>query len=189
MDEIAKKTGGYGVIWEDILSDKEVDDIIELAKNYGQVRASTLDKKTAGRKSDVKWIGNNINSRWLYEKVSNAAKTINDELYNFELTGAQPFQYTIYDSDEEGEYEWHNDTILVGDDSIRKISVIILLSDKNEFSGGSFLVAPDGGRPKEILMKKGRMVVFPSWIPHCVTPVLEGKRTTLVMWLYGKRFK
>ena len=181
LNEIAKKSGRYGVVWEDLLTEIEIQAIHNLAENYEKVKAVTLDEKSTARKSHAKWIG--------YDEVTNATKSINDELYQFELTGGQPFQYTIYDSAEGGEYEWHQDTMAVGDDSIRKISVVILLSDKAEFSGGSFLVAPDGGKPKEILMKKGRMVVFPSWIPHCVTPVLEGKRISLVMWLYGKRFK
>ena len=189
LDEIAKKAGSYGVVWEDLLNTEEVNSIHKLSENYGEVRAVTLNKNITARKSNAKWIGYDEKSKWLYDKVISAAKSFNDELYNFELSGAEPFQYTIYDSSEEGEYDWHNDIMQVGDDSVRKISVVILLSDKSEFSGGSFLVAPDGNKPKEVLTKRGRIVLFPSWIPHCVTPVLEGKRISLVMWLYGKRFK
>jgi PKHD-type hydroxylase len=194
MDEIHQKSGKYSVLWEDLLSDLEVEKIHELSKKYEKVRASTInseygidDSKT--RRSDAIWIPYDENSKWLYDKVSKAAKDLNDEVYGFELLGGEPFQYTIYDSDEEGEYDWHNDTMDCGNDNVRKVSVIVLLSNKSEFSGGSFLVAPNGGKPKEILMKKGRMIVFPSWTPHCVTPVLEGVRISLVMWLYGKRFK
>lgn len=193
IDEMSKKTGQYGVLWEDLLSDSEVEKIHELAKKYEIVRAKTLNDEFGKndshiRKSDARWIGYDENSKWLYDKVSSRAKELSDDIYGFELLGAQPFQYTIYNSEEEGEYDWHQD-VLACDDNIRKVSVVILLSDKNEFSGGSFLVSPDGSKPKEILMKKGRMVVFPSWTPHCVTPVLEGVRVSLVMWLYGKRFK
>lgn len=194
LDEMEKESGQYGVLWEDLLSDIEVQKVHELAKKYEKVRAVTTGSKygkddSYQRRSDAHWIAYDENSKWLYEKVSKAAKALNDEVFGFELTGGQPFQYTIYDSAEEGEYEWHNDTMDCGDDNVRKVSVVILLSDKTEFSGGSFLVAPHGGKPKEILMKKGRMIVFPSWTPHCVTPVLEGVRISLVMWLYGKRFR
>jgi PKHD-type hydroxylase len=189
MNEIEKRAGGYGVIWEDLLNEFEVQSIHKLAENYNKVRATILVENSTARKSNAKWIGYDEKSKWLYDKVTNAVKEINAELFQFELSGAQPFQYTIYDSTEEGEYDWHNDTMSTENDGVRKLSVVILLSDKNEFSGGSFLISPAGGKPKEILMKMGRMVVFPSWIPHCVTPVLEGKRISLVMWLYGKRFK
>ncbi len=189
MSEIDKKAGGYGVVWEDILNDTDVNAIHELANNYNKVRATTLVENLNVRKSDAIWIGYDNQSKWLYDKVTNAAKSLNNELFEFELLGAQPFQYTIYESYEEGEYDWHCDSLVDKDGNIRKLSIVILLSDKNEFSGGSFLVSPTGGKPKEILMKKGRMIMFPSWVPHCVTPVLEGKRTSLVMWLYGKKFK
>jgi PKHD-type hydroxylase len=194
IDEMSKKSGQYVVLWQDLLSDIEVEKVHELAKKYKKERAKTLNVEFGKidsniRRSDARWIKYDENSKWLYEKVSSSAKAINDEVYGFELIGAQPFQYTIYDSSEEGHYDWHQDVIDCDNNNIRKISVVILLSDKTEFSGGSFLVSPDGNKPKEILMKKGRMIIFPSWIPHCVTPVLEGVRVSLVMWLYGKRFK
>jgi PKHD-type hydroxylase len=189
MNEIDKKSGGYGIIWEDLLNEFEVQSVHKLAENYNKVRATTLIENSTARKSNARWIAYDEKSKWLYDKVTNAVKEINTELFQFELSGGQPFQYTIYDSTEEGEYDWHNDTMSTENDGVRKLSVVILLSDKNEFSGGSFLISPAGGKPKEILMKMGRMVVFPSWTPHCVTPVLEGTRISLVMWLYGKRFK
>ena len=189
LNEIDKKSGGYGIIWEDLLNEFEVQSVHKLAENYNKVRATTLIENSTARKSNAKWIAYDEKSKWLYDKVTNAVKEINTELFQFELSGAQPFQYTIYDSTEEGEYDWHNDTMSTENDGVRKLSVVILLSDKNEFSGGSFLISPAGGKPKEILMKMGRMVVFPSWTPHCVTPVLEGTRISLVMCLYGKRFK
>ena len=194
LNQMEKETGQYGVLWEDLLSDIEVQKVHELAKKYEKLRATTLISKygkddSNQRRSDVRWIEYDETSKWLYEKVSTAAKALNDEVYGFELTGGQPFQYTVYDSAEEGEYDWHQDIMGCGNDNIRKVSVVILLSDKTDFSGGSFLISPNGGKPREILMKKGRMILFPSWTPHCVTPVLEGVRISLVMWLYGKRFK
>jgi PKHD-type hydroxylase len=194
IDEMNKNLAQYGVCWEDLLTDLEVNKVHELSKKYDKVRATTVSAElnitdTSHRKSDVKWIAYDENSKWLYEKVTKAVRNLNDEIYGFELSGAKPFQYTIYNSEEEGEYDWHNDIINVTNDDVRKLSVVILLSDNEDFYGGSFLVSPDGGKPRQLLMKKGRMIVFPSWIPHCVTPVLEGVRTSLVMWVHGKRFK
>jgi PKHD-type hydroxylase len=179
----------YGATFEDLLTENEVNDIIKIFEKYKTVRGATLsDEASKSRRSDIAWIGNSDETLWIYNKITNAARSINNELYNFDLVGAEPIQYTKYQSSENGEYDWHKDTAMIGD-NIRKLSIIILLSDKQEFSGGSFLISPEGGKPTEILMKKGRMIVFPSWIPHCVTPVLEGTRRSLVMWLYGKKFK
>jgi PKHD-type hydroxylase len=178
----------YDVVWEDLLCKREIEDIHALAQNLDVVRGETIHDELKIRKSNIRWLGYNKETKWVYDKVSNAAKTINDENFKFELLGTEPFQYTEYDSNELAEYGWHID-LLDNSQSVRKLSVIILLSDKNDFSGGSLLVSPTGATPKELLMKPGRMVVFPSWMPHCVTPVLEGKRVSLVMWLYGRRFK
>jgi PKHD-type hydroxylase len=191
VDDKFKKEGQYGILWEDLLSNSDIEKIHSLSNNYESIRGKTLSENLSEyhRKSDVIWIPYNENSKWIYDKVTKAARNLNDEIYGFEIAGAQPFQYTIYNSEEEGEYDWHNDILSISKDTVRKLSVIILLSDNKDFYGGSFLVCPDGGKPKQIPMKKGRMIVFPSWIPHCVTPVLEGVRISLVMWLYGKRFK
>jgi PKHD-type hydroxylase len=191
----------YGVTWEKILNDDEVDAIHEISKNFiasrGTTRAQELSKhnidydirKSPNRRSDLKWIDYNTNTQWLYEKITTAVKSINSRRYNFELVGCEQIQYTTYNSSEQGEYEWHNDVLRLSKDHVRKLSVVILLSDQTEFFGGSFLVSPAGGKPIQIIMKKGTMIVFPSWIPHCVTPVLEGTRTSLVAWLYGNNFK
>jgi PKHD-type hydroxylase len=178
----------YGIVTEDLLTEQEVEKVHLLAKQHNSTRGGIVDSSLSIRKSDVKWLGYNQESKWLYDKISNAVRSTNDEVYQFELLGADPLQYTIYESEENGEYDWHTD-ILQNGERVRKISVVILLSDTSDFYGGSFLVSPSGGKPQEIVMKKGRMVVFPSWLPHRVAPVLEGTRISLVMWFYGKRFK
>jgi PKHD-type hydroxylase len=188
----------YGVTWEKILNDDEIDAIHKISKNSiasrGTTRGQELSKDKSnnidyGRRSDLKWIDYNPNTQWLYEKITTAANSINSQRYNFQLVGCEPMQYTTYNSSEQGEYEWHTDTLRLSKDYVRKLSVVILLSDASDFYGGSFLVSPTGGKPQEVVMKKGTMVVFPSWLPHCVTPVLEGTRTSLVAWLYGNNFK
>jgi PKHD-type hydroxylase len=191
LSEMDTQSDSYGIIWEDLLSDEEIEKVHHLAlslKEKNGCRGTTTDANFMHRKSDVIWINNSQESYWLYKKVSDAVRKINDKTYQFELSGAESFQYTIYKDSELGEYFWHRDTLMYKIESVRKISVSILLSDTKEFKGGSFLFSPDG-KPIEIEQEKGRMIVFPSWTPHCVTPILKGTRISLVMWLYGKRFK
>jgi PKHD-type hydroxylase len=194
ISELDIISGLYGIVFEDLLSDDEVQKVHELAELYkdkfiqrGNILNNNL-RLEEFRKSDIIWINNTSKSYWLYKKVSDAVRKINDETYGFELDGAQSFQYAIYKDTERGEYTWHNDIMSCSDVHVRKISVSILLSSPSDFRGGSFLFSPEGV-PMEIEQEKGRMIVFPSWIPHCVSPVLRGTRISLVMWLYGKRFK
>lgn len=184
----------YGISWESVLSSDEIEIIHEIADGFkgitgesGKIMNANLEN-TEIRRSFVIWLENNQNTHWLYKKITDAVLRINAERYQFELLGAQPIQYTVYEEYNRGEYSWHNDIVPFTDHSVRKLSVSILLSDTSEFEGGSFLFSPDGEHI-EIEQHKGRMIVFPSWIPHCVTPILKGKRISLVMWLYGKNFR
>lgn len=77
---------------------------------------------------------------------------------------------------------------------VRKLSVTINLSDSNDYEGG--LLKFDYGEHndeqyhvcKEIT-PRGSMIVFPSYTPHCVTPVTKGTRYSLVVWCLGRPFK
>ena len=185
---------GYGISWEDILTADDIKNIHELAQEYshtqspGKIGDTTLDVNLT-RRSDVIWIPNTPKSQWLYKKVSDAVLKLNSETYKFDLTGAETFQYAIYNDTVQGEYAWHNDLIAADNrNRIRKLSASILLSDTTEYKGGAFLFAPEGN-PFEVEQSKGRMIVFPSWTPHSVTPVLKGTRVSLVLWFWGNKFK
>lgn len=184
----------YGVYWQDIFNTDEIKKIHELAKSYkteeGRTGFSGVKQDPKIRSSDVKWLGYNEKSEWMYERICNTAKQINREIYNFDLSGCEPIQYSIYTASKQGHYDWHQDLSVTDQDNnqYRKLSSVILLSDNSEFSGGSFLVK-NGHSEDEILMKPGRMIIFPSWLLHTARPVLEGVRTTLVTWFHGNNFR
>ena len=72
---------------------------------------------------------------------------------------------------------------------MRKISISVFLSNKNEFVGGDLIINPgadDYYIPEQV---KGWGVIFPSWMSHRVTAVTKGIRRSLVMWVYGPIFK
>lgn len=78
----------------------------------------------------------------------------------------------------------------------RKLSVTVNLSDPNTYEGGDLMFdagehAEDG--VKEIIAKeirpRGSVCIFPSFVPHCVTPVTKGVRHSLVMWSLGRAFR
>jgi len=77
---------------------------------------------------------------------------------------------------------------------VRKLSVTINLSDENSYEGGN-LMFDLGSHSKNqfhectVARKKGSIVVFPSYIDHCITPITKGTRFSLVNWLLGRPFK
>jgi len=78
---------------------------------------------------------------------------------------------------------------------VRKISMTLNLNVPDTYEGGNlkFDFGPhyDGNRLHECteIRPQGSIIVFPSFIPHCVTPVTSGKRYSLVMWVLGEPFK
>ena len=74
---------------------------------------------------------------------------------------------------------------------VRKLSVTINITDETEYDGGNLKF--DYGRHSDvddetclIARGQGSMVVFPSFLPHCVTPVTRGTRYSLVLWVLGE---
>lgn len=78
---------------------------------------------------------------------------------------------------------------------VRKISMTLNLSPENSYEGGNlkFDFGPhtSGERFKECeeIRPQGSMIVFPSYEYHCVTPVTQGTRYSLVLWSLGAPFK
>ena len=89
--------------------------------------------------------------------------------------------------------DWHYDFNSDGD-TIRKLSVVIALSDPSEYEGGNFLlsnanvVKPSKDLTVSELKPKGSFVIFPSFLWHKVMPVTKGVRYSAVTWLRGTNF-
>lgn len=86
-----------------------------------------------------------------------------------------------------GHYKWHQD-FGGGVYSRRKVSIVGLLSSPADFTGGELHLF-NAGDVAANLSHQGDMVMFPSWTPHCVTPIREGVRYSLVAWVSGPRFR
>jgi predicted 2-oxoglutarate/Fe(II)-dependent dioxygenase YbiX len=163
-----------------------------------QILKADLQVETA--KTDTQ---DNINSRASNVKFLTAQDSLGKEIFgkvwgyvtdaniqagwNFNISTCEPFQYTEYSSTQK--YDWHIDNRFDEDDT-RKLSFTLLLTD--DFSGGDFqfeLGSPgESDRITTISMKKGDLVIFPSYVWHRVTPVENGTRKSLVGWCRGPHF-
>ena len=149
------------------------------------------------RKSQLNFFSINDSNRWIFDRFNTVIESINNQFYDFDLYGYKSFQYTVYDSSYKGEYNWHMDTIL-GDQigemrsgSTRKLTLVMLLSEPTvDFSGGEFqLNLSLESRPIVPKLKKGTIIVFPSFLIHRVTPVHLGIRKSIVIWVEGPKFR
>ena len=78
---------------------------------------------------------------------------------------------------------------------VRKISMTVNLNDPDDYDGGDLKFDYGTHRLEgqyhicEEIRPRGSIIVFPSFINHCVTPVTRGTRYSLVLWTLGYPFK
>jgi PKHD-type hydroxylase len=59
-----------------------------------------------------------------------------------------------------------------------------------DFEGGDFeLIQSSLNSPEKINLSRGKIIVFPSFLFHRVTPVLKGIRKSIVIWTLGPKFR
>ena len=121
-------------------------------------------------------------SKDLYRVFASFCNHHNNRLWNFELNDMDPIQFIRYD--EGDHYKWHLD-IGGGPLENRKLSIIVPLTNPDNYKGGKLLLKI-GDKDKELVLKQGHAILFPSYILHKVTPVTEGHRFMLVGWMKGK---
>ena len=118
-----------------------------------------------------------------------ASKT-NKHVFGFDIESVDDIQYGEYNKN--GKYDWHVDTNWTNPDSVyhRKISIVIQLSDSNEYEGGDFEIDDmDWGDWTKGVREKGTIIVFPSFLRHRVTPITKGTRKSLIAWIDGVAFR
>lgn len=175
------------VVYEGAFSDLEVDSINLLTNEL----TSTPSTGTYGvvdynfRSSESFYIQHSSSTEWLFEKLQTYVLIANADHFGFSITGFEgEFQIIEYSSTGSN-LKLHMDRGY--DAPVRKLSAIVQLSDPAEYSGCDveLLLSEDA----EVLPKtKGTLIIFPSFIMHRVTPLLSGKRRSLVSWVTGPGF-
>lgn len=182
------------ITWDGAFNDEELKAIIDYCDSVGTEQGSTFGAKTPEdiekhRVSNVKFHERNEKTAWIFDKLNFIIQAANEQFYNFHLNGYANFQYTTYDPN--GRYDWHTDMAFgekFGTDAEpRKLSLSLALND--DFEGGEFQI--NNGKEETAVtvpMHKGRVVLFPSFMIHRVTPVTKGVRKSLVVWVLGPKF-
>jgi len=140
-------------------------------------------QESTGRQCDIRWIEWNDNTVWLFLLVEAWFRGAN-QMYDFDLRGVEALQHTTYHVGHQ--YDFHMDSGSASEYP-RKLSISAILNDGYE--GGYFEFFTGGGAATRVMLPKGQVLVFPSWLVHRVTPVLNGTRLSLVAWAHGPRFR
>ena len=175
--------------WENGFSDSEIADIIEIGNSLtfydGVIDKNIMDESI--RKSSTSWIPCSNDAQFIYDKLGYITRMLNGQFFEFDLYGfVEDLQFTVYQA-EGDHYEWHMDKGNLNS-SPRKLSLVLQLSDPEEYEGGDlqFMFGKDIFTAER---KKGLVYAFPSWVLHRVTPITAGTRKSLVCWLSGNKFR
>lgn len=124
---------------------------------------------------------------WFEKNLLDLATAANKECkWEYHITGNENIQYAEYGPTQH--YNWHVDIFpLLGTPTDRKLTVVCLLNDPSEFTGGEFQVRLYSEYTAPLV--KGSMIAFPSFLEHRVTPVTSGIRKSATIWLNGPRFR
>lgn len=181
--------------WDDAFTDEELTKVIEYCDSKEMSYGTTFGDKSKEetektRISDVGFHKRNSETKWIFDKCNFILQSANEMFFGFTLNGYDSFQYTTYDAEKNGNYGWHMDMNLgsrTEDFEPRKLSMTLLLND--DFEGGNFEIAlGDQTHPTVLPAKKGRALLFPSFVLHRVTPITKGIRRSLVVWCVGPKF-
>tara|TARA_B100000035_G_C20844323_1_gene484483 strand:+ start:172 stop:738 length:567 start_codon:yes stop_codon:yes gene_type:complete len=165
----------------------------EIAVVGGTIGKDSKEEKDV-RRSQIRWIDPRTeDTAKLTNLCTNLFVDINRQHFGLDIERIFNIQYTEYLAANKGFYHKHIDSFIGrGELYDRKLSMTIQLSDSNEYEGGDFKFEdsiikepPD----KDILRQKGRVLIFPSFLPHEVSPVTKGIRKSLVTWIEGPAWR
>ena len=167
---------------EELSKAKEEFESVESRKATMGTEGETLDTST--RDTTVSFIDIN---HWFGFKMYDFAMIANQVCgWNFDVQGNEAVQYAEYGPKQH--YHWHVDTFpLSGKLVDRKITVICLMNDPVEFTGGQLQVKLY--QEYTVPLVKGTLIAFPSFLEHRVIPIESGVRYSATMWLNGPRFR
>lgn len=193
------------VWWKNVFNFRELNEIerycneLELRKGviFSEREKENFDVSTEYRNSEVNFFHRNEETFWIFDRFNETIDKINKEYFQFDLYGYESIQYTTYDGSEKGHYDWHMDSFIdgeiprdMGGSDTRKLTVVMLLNDRNNFTGGEFqLNMGKEINAETINFERGMLIVFPSFLIHRVTPVLSGIRKSMVIWVEGPKFR
>lgn len=179
-------------------SDAFCDDVIKLASHLPEFDAMTGDGAVIGdgavnnshRRSKARWILPDTDSQFIFSSLDRVFRDINRDCFGFDIDFIPGIQFTEYDASYEGKFDWHIDNVIRREAVYnRKLSMTIQLSPSTSYEGGNLLFRGKAELPVEETRPRGTVIVFPSFLEHCVTPVTQGTRLSLVAWIEGPNFR
>ena len=182
-------------LWSGYLSKNVCNNIIEYCCQFPSSQSNIgfgdqVITDNNYRNSIIRWV--DPNNSVISPIIVYLTLQANKNAFNYDIyPEVKELQFSEYQSEELNHYDWHYDTDWNNPDNYdRKLSVIIQLSDSDDYQGGDFLFERSIPQPNlNDLRKQGSILIFPSFLSHKICNVTFGKRYSLVTWIHGPKFK
>ena len=176
----------YEQVIPDELVSLMIDELPKHRDTYAQAAVGDHDEGeilTETRNSKVSWM---YEDDWCSSIFAHYFNIANKEFWEYNLNILDGIQITKYRPGDH--YGWHSDYGTSEDNRYtRKLSASLLVTDPSEYKGGELEFIDYHNNLVVAPRKKGTMIIFDSRIPHRVTPVTSGERTSLVAWMLGPK--
>lgn len=180
-------------VWSRTFSSQDCDRITERANAYSEVNptigfADTSRSDLAYRSCAIRWLDAKSES-WLVDQIMHLVGASNRTNFGVDIETLYELQFTEYQASNEGHYDWHHDVWLESPRPFsRKLSVVVQLSDPQDYQGGIFEFF-GLQNPGVEFSARGSVLIFPSFLQHRVLPVTKGVRRSLVTWIEGPNWR
>lgn len=164
------------------------ENVHKVFEKYPNEQGDTITSKGTISENYLMKIVSTSKEKQIAEDLTKVAKAANEKVYGFNIWYDPDFiQYTTYDSANQMSYPPHTDSVWSGKPVVQKLTVIVGLTDSNDYEGGELVFV--GRNNPNVKLTAGQAIVFPSAVVHEVKPVTRGVRNSLVMWFKGPRWQ
>ena len=158
--------------------------LIKNKEEESTIGSNFIDKKI--RSSYTSWI--NLNQSYdILNKINSLIDEINNNYWRFKINYLGESSIVSYLNPKDN-YGWHIDWSPEHQSCNRKISVLIQLSDPNEYEGCNLQIKISKYNQHVFARELGSILIFPSFLLHRATKLISGERHVLVLWYHGDSF-
>ena len=186
-------------MYESFLSDEECDTLLEIGLSHPPQKATTFrtgeegsddDENHGHRKTQIRWVPFDATiTEDILEKIAKLAIDTNNQYFKVIMDHMPPLQFTEY-LEPGHHYDFHHDIDWNRQDGKnRKLSMIIQLTDPEDYQGGDFLFRHHASPDETAVKQRGTIVFFLPYREHAVTPITEGTRRSFVGWFEGPNWR
>lgn len=173
------------------LTPAECATLVALCQAAPRTDAGLVGAATAHqiRRAELSWLDDLPQASWVMDRMMRLVAEANRQSFGFDLTEfAESPQVARYGAEQGAHFDWHSDIGAGPLAAKRKLTIVVQLSDPQDYTDGTLELRPDSNI-RQAPRDRGTAVLFPSFVLHRVTPVSTGTRWSLTLWSHGPAFR